>query len=139
MLTTASTDTRHRGSETGRRGKENPVEIRQRMSDEVTILDLEGEVLGHSGEPEAFRAVVDRLATGGNTRVVVNLSDTRLISSIGVGMLISAYRTFTQGGGMMAIAEPSDPIKPVFRTLRGPFRDFDSEDAAVAFVRAHRV
>jgi hypothetical protein len=39
---------------------------------------------------------------------------------------------------MMAVAEPSDPIKPVFRTLRGPFRDFGSEDEAIAFVRAHR-
>jgi anti-anti-sigma factor len=116
--------------------KESSVEIRQRASGDVTILDLQGEIVGRSGEPERMKSLIDQLATAGQTRVVVNLSGTRLISSIGLGMLVSAYRTFTEKGGMMAVAEPSDPIKPVFRVLRGPFRDFDSEAEAVAFVRA---
>jgi anti-anti-sigma factor len=114
------------------------VEIRQRLQGDVTVLDIEGEVLGHSGEPERMKALVDELATAGKTRVVVNLSDTRLISSIGIGMLISAHKTFTDRGGMLAVAAPSDPIRPVFRTLRGPFRDFDSEDDAITFVRDYR-
>jgi hypothetical protein len=34
----------------------------------------------------------------------------------------------------MAIAEVNDPIKPVFRVLRGPFEVFDTEAEAVKYV-----
>ena len=114
------------------------MEIIQTPKDDVMVVRLAGEIWGRSGEPEQFKALIKRLLANGNTRVVINLSQVRLISSIGLGMLIAGYKALTDAQGMMAVAEPSDPIKPVFRVLRGPFKDFESEDEAVTFVREHR-
>jgi anti-sigma B factor antagonist len=114
------------------------LEISQTAKDDVTIVHLSGEIWGRSGEPEEFKTTISQLVADGTIRVVVDLSKVRLISSIGIGMLIAAYRQLTEKGGMLALSQPSDPIKPVFRVLRGPFKDFDSEDDAIAFVREPR-
>ena len=113
------------------------MEIHQTTKEDVTIVRLGGEIWGRAGEPEQLRATVKKLVTEGSIRVVFNISGVRLISSIGIGMLIAAFKAFTEAGGMMAVAEPSDPIKPVFRVLRGPFQDFDSEEEAITYVRDH--
>jgi anti-sigma B factor antagonist len=111
------------------------MEIRQTTKDDVTIVHLAGEIWGRTGEPEQMRAIVNKLVEDGRVRVVFNLSQVRLISSIGIGILIAGYKAFTGADGAMAIAEPSDPIRPVFRVLRGPFEVFETEDEAVTYVR----
>lgn len=111
------------------------MKIRQSSADDVAILHLSGEIWGRSGEPEQFRSAIEQLVADGTRRVVVNLSEVRLISSIGIGMLISGYKILVGSGGTMVAAHPSDPIKPIFRALDSPFRCFDAEGAAVAFVR----
>jgi len=110
------------------------MEIHQTTKENAVVVRLTGEIWGRKGEPEQLRALVQKLVEDGNIRVVFNLAKVRLISSIGIGMLIAGYKAFTDGGGAMAIAEPSDPIKPVFRVLRGPFEVFDTEDEAVTYV-----
>jgi len=111
------------------------MEIRQTTNDDVIIVHLAGEIWGRTGEPEELRKTVGEIVDNGSKRVVFNLSGVRLISSIGLGMLIGAYKAITGAGGAMAVAEPADPIKPVFRVLRGPFEDFDSEAKAIAYVK----
>lgn len=111
------------------------MEIRHTTNDGVTVVHLVGEIWGRTGEPEQFRKTVGDIVDNGGTRVVFNLSGVRLISSIGLGMLIGAYKKITGAGGAMAVAEPADPIKPVFRVLKGPFEDFDSEADAIAHVK----
>jgi anti-anti-sigma factor len=111
------------------------LEVRQTVKGNVTVVHLAGEIWGRHGEPERLKSVVNELVAKNSVRVVFNLSRVKLISSIGIGTLIAGYKAFTEAGGAMAIAEPSDPIRPVFRTLRGPFEVFDSEDEAVGFVR----
>jgi anti-sigma B factor antagonist len=110
------------------------MEIQQTTKENAVVVRLSGEIWGRKGEPEQLRALVTRLVEDGRIRVVFNLAKVRLISSIGIGMLIAGYKAFTEAGGSMAIAEPSDPIKPVFRVLRGPFEVFDTEDEAVTYV-----
>ena len=110
------------------------MEISQTTQGGATIIRLSGEIWGRSGQPEQLRAAVKTLVETGNVRVVFNLSDVRLISSIGIGMIIAAFKAFTDADGAMAIAEPNDPIKPVFRVLRGPFEVFDTEAEAVSYV-----
>jgi anti-sigma B factor antagonist len=110
------------------------MEIHHVTKDNVTIVDIVGEMWGRTGEPERMRALVSKLVEENNVRVVFNLSQIRLISSIGIGMLIAGYKAFTENGGAMAIAEPSDPIKPVFRVLRGPFEVFETQDEAITYV-----
>ncbi len=115
--------------------KGGTVDIHQSNLDDVTILHLSGDVWGKSDEPEKFRATVEQLVTDGKLQVVLNLSQVSLISSVGLGMLISGYKILNGSGGNMAIAQPSDPIKPVFRVFESPIQCFDAEDDAIAFLR----
>ena len=110
------------------------MEISQTNHDGATVIRLSGEIWGRTGQPEQLKAEVKKLVDASSVRVVFNLSEVRLISSIGIGMLIGAFKAFTDAGGAMAIAEPNDPIKPVFRVLRGPFEVFETEGEAITYV-----
>ena len=111
------------------------MEIRRTSTDGVTIVHLGGEIWGRKGEPEQLRAVIDEIIGEGGKHVVCNLSGVRLISSIGIGMLIGAYKAVTAAGGALALAEPAEPIQPVFRVLKGPVEYFATEDEAIAYVK----
>ena len=119
----------------GLRAKEKPLDIHQSSVDDVAILHLSGDVWGKSDEPERFRTTIEQLVTDRKLLVVVNLSQVKLISSIGLGMLISGYKILSGGGGNMAIAKPSDSIKPVFQVFESPIQCFEAEDDAIAFLR----
>ena len=110
------------------------MEIHQTTQGDATVIHLSGEIWGRTDQPEQLRETVKTLVEAGSIRVVYNLSKVRLISSIGIGMIIAGFKAFTDAGGAMAVAEPNDPIKPVFRVLRGPFEVFDSEAEAVSYV-----
>jgi anti-anti-sigma factor len=111
------------------------LDIHQSNLDDVTILYLSGDVWGRSDEPDKFRTTVERLVTDGKLQVILNLSKVSLISSVGLSMLISGYKILSGSGGNMAIAQPSDPIKPVFRVFESPIQCFDKEDDAIDFLR----
>ncbi|MFQ5511850.1 MAG: STAS domain-containing protein [Candidatus Krumholzibacteriia bacterium] len=111
------------------------MDIHESRLDDVAILYLSGDVWGRSDEPEKFRSTVKQLVSDGKLRVVLNLSQVRLISSVGLGMLISGYKILSGSGGNMAIAQPSDPIKPVFKVFESPIQCFEADDDAIAFLR----
>lgn len=117
------------------RAKEGPLDIHQSSLDDITILYLSGDVWGKNDEPERFQTIIEQLITDRKHQVVVNLSQVKLISSIGLGMLIAGYKTLSGSGGNMVIAEPSDSIKPVFRVFESPVQCFETEDDAIAFLR----
>ncbi len=111
------------------------MDIHQSSLDDVTILYLSGDVWGKSDEPERFHTLIEQLITDSKLRVVVNLGQVKLISSIGLGMLIAGYKILSGGGGNMVIAEPSNSIKPVFKVFESPIQCFEAEDDAIAFLR----
>ena len=111
------------------------MKIRQNAVGDVMVIHLSGEIWGRKGEPEAFTSTIDKLVADGTLSVVVNLSELRLISSIGIGMLVSAYKTLTKSGGRIVLADAGDPIKPIFRVLESPLELFPSEEKAVAFLQ----
>ena len=115
--------------------KKTALEITHTDEDDVTIVYLKGEMWGRPGEPELFRSKMGELVANSRFRVVFDLSEVRLISSTGIGMLVGAFKTVSNHDGRMAIAEPSDPIKPVFRVLKAPFPVFYTHSDAMAFVR----
>ena len=108
------------------------MEIRESSSGDVTVLHLAGDIYGRKDEPDQFQSTIDQLIAGSKLRIVLELSDVRMISSVGLGMLVDSYKKLTQNNGAMVIAHPSPSIKPIFDVLESPLKCFDSEDQAVA-------
>jgi len=99
----------------------------------ATVLELKGKFLG-SVDGDAFKSVITDLKDDGKTKVVVDLSETDMIDSTGIGMLISALTTMRNAGGDVKIAGLKKRIKNLFLMTRllGPvFDDYDTVGDAV--------
>ncbi|MBT8400317.1 MAG: STAS domain-containing protein [Rhodothermia bacterium] len=99
----------------------------------ATVLELKGKFLG-SVDGDAFKQTITELKESGKTKVVVDLSETEMIDSTGIGMLISALTTMRNAGGDVKIAGLKKRIKNLFLMTRllGPvFDDYDSVDDAL--------
>ncbi len=99
----------------------------------ATVLELKGKFLG-SVDGDAFKQTITDLKENGKTKVVVDLSETEMIDSTGIGMLISALTTMRNAGGDVKIAGLKKRIKNLFLMTRllGPvFDDYDSVDDAL--------
>ena len=99
----------------------------------ATVLELKGKFLG-SVDGDAFKEAITQLKENGKTKLVVDLSDTEMIDSTGIGILISALTTMRNAGGDVKIAGLKKRIKNLFLMTRllGPvFDDYDSVDDAL--------
>ncbi len=102
----------------------------------ATVVELKGKFLG-SVDGDAFRTAIRDLKEGGKTKLVIDLSDTEMIDSTGIGTLISALTSMRNVGGDVKIAGLKKRIKNLFLMTRllGPvFDDYDTvEDAVDSF------
>jgi anti-sigma B factor antagonist len=74
------------------------VEISVRKQDDVTILDLEGDLV--LGAPVAtFRDQVQELVEGGVKKIAVNLRSVRFLDSSGIGAMVGAHTGLEAAGG----------------------------------------
>ena len=102
----------------------------------ATVIELKGKFLG-SVDGDAFRSAISELKEAGKTKLVIDLSDTEMIDSTGIGTLISALTSMRNVDGDVKIAGLKKRIKNLFLMTRllGPvFDDYDSvEDAVDSF------
>ncbi len=102
----------------------------------ATVMSLKGKYLG-SVDGDAFKDAINALKEEGKTNLVIDLSETELIDSTGIGTLIGALTSMRNAGGDVRIACLKTRIKNLFLMTRllGPvFDDFDTvEDAVDSF------
>ncbi|AYJ50685.1 STAS domain-containing protein [Rhodococcus sp. P1Y] len=81
-----------------------------------------------------LRAQLHGLVEGGNSRIVVDLSETEFIDSSGLGALVSGLKAARQAGGDLRIATPSQQVETVLEltNLNRVLRTYTSIDAAFA-------
>ena len=99
----------------------------------ATVIELKGKFLG-SVDGDAFRDAVADLKEQGKTKLVIDLSETDMIDSTGIGTLIGSLTSVRNAGGDMRIACLKKRIKNLFLMTRllGPvFDDFDTVEEAV--------
>ncbi|AZZ56893.1 STAS domain-containing protein [Rathayibacter iranicus] len=75
---------------------------------DITILNV-GDRLTASSAQE-LRAAVRRAVDAGSPRIVVELSEVRVMDSSGLGALVSALKIARQAGGDLRIASPSRQV-----------------------------
>ena len=83
------------------------LNISQRQSGNVTILDLGGKIaLGESNR--ALHDAIRALTGDGSKNILLNLANVTLIDSSGLGELVASYASVERSGGSMKLANLSD-------------------------------
>jgi len=109
------------------------MEVRTRQRENVTILELSGDVTLGEGV-EILRSNVFEAAGGSSANILINLGGVNFMDSSGVGELIAAYTTLSNRGGSVKLLHLSPKVYDVLQIahLLTVFEVFDDEDEAIA-------
>jgi len=109
------------------------MEINLRTSGEVTILDLDGNLIIGSAE-EKLRRSVEELVAKDRRYLLINLANVPMIDSSGIGGLVKSFTHTKNNGGKFKLLNPTLLAQQLLSItgLRSVFEIFDDEAAALA-------
>ncbi len=99
----------------------------------AVVITPKGEFFG-SVQGRDFRETIDQLVGEGRTNVVLNLGETTLMDSSGIGVLIESAEKLRAKQGDLRLAEMEKKMRNLFlmsRLLGDVFRSYPSVDEAV--------
>ena len=98
----------------------------------VSILVLDGQLT--VGEDEQLREAIDTLLGSGRSKILLDCTDLTFMDSMGIGELVSSYRTVGRFGGALKILKPSKRIQDSLSLTRllPIFEIFDDQEVAIA-------
>lgn len=108
------------------------MDINVRKHAQVHVVQLRGP-LRMGAAVDDLRQIMEETIAGGDTSIVMNLSEVSMIDSSGIGLLVRFLASTKQRGGNIKLVQPS---KFVLQTLRlvgvlNLFEIFDDDAAAV--------
>ncbi len=107
--------------------------IQETQQGDVTILSIQGEVMGG---PEALELneKMNHLLDNGRKKVVLDLHGVDRMNSSGLGIMINALGNFKQNGGDLKLAALNARIEHLLKVTRltSIFEVYDTIDAAIA-------
>ncbi|HZO05082.1 MAG TPA: STAS domain-containing protein [Solirubrobacterales bacterium] len=109
------------------------MQIQQRSSGNVTILDLNGNLtIGRS--EESFRETVRELLAAERKLLLVNLAEVPMVDSSGIGALIKAFTSVRDAEGKLKLLRPSRLARQLLTItgLLSILETYEDESAAVA-------
>ena len=114
-------------------GGQGTMEIEQRPSGDVMILDLKGKLTIGSGD-ELLRDKINSLIQQGYKKLLLNLADVPYVDSAGLGAIVSSYTTVSREGGSLKLLSLTSRIKDLLAItkLLTIFDTYESEAGAVA-------
>ena len=109
------------------------MKITDELKDGVVVIGLEGKVMG-GPDATMFHGKLHEYVNSGNKKVVIDLAKVEWMSSVGLGMLISALTTMKNNEGQMKLVNVTESIKSLLTITRlvTIFETYDSMDEAVA-------
>ena len=111
------------------------MKISDEIKDNVVIISLKGKVMG-GPDATMFHGKLHEYVSGGNKKIIVDLAKVEWMSSVGLGMLISALTTVKNNDGELKLANVTQTIKNLLTITRlvTIFKTYDSvEEAMGAF------
>jgi anti-sigma B factor antagonist len=108
------------------------MQISERESGAVTILDLSGKVTLGDGDT-LLKDKLHSLLHQGKKNILLNLAQVSYVDSAGLGAIVSAYTTITREGGSLKLSNVTKKLQDLLSItkLLTVFETFDSEDEAV--------
>lgn len=109
------------------------MEIEQRPSGDVMILDLAGKLTIGSGD-ELLKDKINSLIQQGYKKLLLNLADVPYVDSAGLGAIVSSYTTVSREGGSLKLLGLTSRIEDLLAItkLLTVFDTYESESEAVA-------
>ena len=109
------------------------MEIEQRPSGDVMILDLKGKLTIGSGD-ELLKDKINSLIQQGYKKLLLNLADVPYVDSAGLGAIVSSYTTVSRENGSLKLLSLTSRIKDLLAItkLLTVFDTYESETEAVA-------
>jgi anti-anti-sigma factor len=107
------------------------LEIVERRSGPVTLLELAGDLVAHAGNP--FREHIMTLISAGQTGILLDLSRVTSLDSGGVGALVAMYTHVSRRGGRLKLLGLTSRMHRALQITRllPVFETFEDEDEAV--------
>jgi anti-sigma B factor antagonist len=108
------------------------LKIAERQENDVTVLELSGEILLDDGDLE-FRKRIHDLVARGQVKIVVDLGAITHIDSAGVGMMVAKQKTVHEHGGDLKLVHLTGRSQRLLAIMRlaTVFEVFDDVDKAV--------
>ena len=109
------------------------IHVSTRQVDEVTIVDLSGELKLGEGS-SAVRNTVKDLLGKGEKKILLNLGNISSIDSSGIGELVSAFASVHNQGGELKLLHLTQKIHDVLQVMKlyTVFQVMDDEAGAIA-------
>ena len=104
-----------------------------RQTNEVTIVDLSGQIKLGEGS-SVLRDIVKDLLSKGEKKILVNLSNVNYIDSSGIGELVSAHTSACNQGGEIKLLHLTKKVRDLLQIMKlySVFQVVDDEAQAVA-------
>jgi anti-anti-sigma factor len=108
------------------------LNITERRHKDVTILDLEGNVI-IGGASAELRNTIRRLIEAERKNLLLNFSDVKYIDSSGIGELVSGSVALNREGGHLKLMNLSEKVAEVMAlsSLLSIFEVYDDESEAL--------
>ena len=88
------------------------IKASTRQSENVTIVDLSGQIKLGDGT-QVLRDIVKDLLSKGENKILLNLGDVSYIDSSGIGELVGAFTSVRNHGGEMKLLSLTKKVKDV--------------------------
>jgi anti-anti-sigma factor len=109
------------------------LQISERKSGNVTILDLRGRIV-YGADSESFSFELRELAAGSPRNVLINLAGVAQVDSSGISVLVQSFVTLSRAGGSLKILNPTGYVLEVLEVtgLIGCLPAYTDEAEALA-------
>lgn len=88
------------------------LEIQERKNGEMTVLDLEGNIIMGGGSAR-LRDEIRRLVGEKKTEILLNLENVKYIDSSGAGEILSGSGTLSEMGGHLKLVNLTPKVREV--------------------------
>jgi anti-sigma B factor antagonist len=108
------------------------MEIRERMFDDVTVLDVSGKILLGEGDVQ-LRSAIQNQIDAGRRKLVLNLADVPYIDSAGLGEMVRCYTTVSRDGGSLRLLNATSRIRDLLTITKliTVFDHYETEEDAI--------
>ncbi|MBN1540982.1 STAS domain-containing protein [candidate division KSB1 bacterium] len=109
------------------------MQLKERMQDDVAILELKGKLMGGS-ETQEIHTKIKELVEEGKTKVIIDLGNVTWMNSTGLGAIMSSYSTLRNADGDLKLIRVTEKVKSLFMVTKliTIFDTFESEKKALA-------
>lgn len=109
------------------------MQIKERVVDDVLVLDVEGKILLGEGDVQLKQRVTD-LVKNGHRRLVMNLGNVPYMDSSGLGEIVRCYTAVRRAGGEMKLANLTKRLIDLLTItkLLTVFETYPNEEVAIA-------